>query len=645
MVRIITNKGERIDYFDDQLGIVLNRIVEENRDIQTRFGEFSYRMRLPSTKNNNRIFNNIKHKDTTNRFRINKTEVSVFLHSDLLFSAVLLFVGDNRQGYICNLVSKMSLFIDEIENKSLKDIQSIPDIEFDYEATIIDHVNQNMLSSDETDYQFPLMFYSTFKAPPNLVDGNTDVWGFDFFPNRALQNHYYLINGWEVEDNQIFYHQLPPALYLVTVIKAIFKDAGWSVSGSFLENENIKRIIIPFTGDNDVWEESLYCVGDEDLETGGYCDGNTPPYLRLVNFLPDIEQTSFIGAVMNFFNLFLDVDVINKEIVLESYNVLFTSRSNPIDITGIVDKDTVVNNKLENDDSNITLMDEVPKILMDNYYFNDVTENAYDLTKYTKTTTTPNFYDYVGDEKQDEIEIDFAKPFTKRMFLRQRQNYQGTITSNYDFTIFLPALTQQRMRDNNNMDFYDSETDTVVNNTPDDIRFDGLPTLMYYYGQSETSFLQHSGTGASSDWFYINFDGVKMKIPFASPYAYTLNQDRVNAVISDGDNLEMVGYASNMKALYLMLGTMTPDRQTDFSLVLSEGIDVFPTVYNVFHQAKYDRYKVKAAIEGTIFLDAHTYRQLKMGVPIKYGNQIYSLLAIENYDITQGTAIIKLIQF
>jgi hypothetical protein len=229
------------------------------------------------------------------------------------------------------------------------------------------------------------------------------------------------------------------------------------------------------------------------------------------------------------------------------------------------------------------------------------------------------------------------------LYLRNSADFSGSVTGGVDSIVFIPQLTKQTLRDNNNMPFYNRDTDTVVNNEEDKIKHDGLPTLFYYYGQSDCDFVQQSGKGDSSNWFYINFDGEKMRIPFASPYAYSQQRTRINQILNTTDSLEERAYASGMQSIYLMLGSGYT-QQIDFSLVLSEMSEVYPTIYNEFYEEKFRRYREGYAVSAEILMNIQDWNTMKMHVPLLYNKQIYSLLSIDDYDVVNSKARIRMIR-
>lgn len=640
-VKIITNTGQQIDYYNvSDLNIRLNRIVEELNDLEIRFGEFSYQFRLPKTANNKKIFLHADDSLVINKFERNSFEVNVYLNSGVLFKGVLSLLSVDEENYNCVLLSRISLLLDELGEKVMKEIKSLPDIDFDYEVTIRQHIEANHQNSDEALYQFPLIYYSTFFAPPAVLSGQTDVWGYQFIQDRKMQNYYYILNNTN-SSNWIFFHQIPLAYYIKPVLEAILEDAGWTLSGTFFEKEEIKRIILPYIGDNDIYDNSVYCDDDSEVLIDGSCSGANLK-LKTTNFLPEITQLEFIQNLIKMFNLYFEIDSEQKIISFETYNDLFLNKTNPFILDNKIFEDTVRYEKVENNNPTVRL--EAPennKLFGDNNIFKTSSLNA--LSAPTKKLIEDiNIYDYIGEDN-DPIEIEFGQPVIGRKALRNKENYDNTKGTGIDSLIFIPQLTKQTLKDNNNMPFYLKDTDTVVNNEEDRIRHDGLPTLYYYYGISDCNFEQQSGLGDASDWFYINFHGVKMRIPFSSPYAYTSQRHRINQVLDTSTDDYQKAYASGMQSIYMMMGSGYTT-QLDYSLVMSEMGEVYPTLYNQFYEERFRRYSEGYFIDAELRMNVQDWNNLKMHVPILYKNHIYSLLSIMDYDIMTDTARIRMIR-
>jgi hypothetical protein len=631
-LKIINSINQEFDYYNiSELGLVLNKIYDTYNNIDTRFSEFSYSFTLPKTSQNNINFNHAHNNNVIDKFTKNKQQVKVYFNSMFLFDGILNLDSIDDNNYSCTLLSSISEFIDAIQDLTLDQLQ-FDDPSWNYEVTIRDHINANHQNSDEALFQFPLVYYSTYFTPSLTYTGLTDIWGYQFQDKRAMQNFYYMLNTTKTDantDNQVYFHQLPLAMYMVPVFEKIFTSVGWTVSGTFLNLDWLKRIIILYTGDNDQYDNSVY-----------YDNGVRK--LRLGNFLPNMDCTEFINNIINMFNLYFEIDYRNKTIVFETYDTLFNMHSTNIDITNVTNIDSIKVVKPTNANPTFNYED-CPNMQLfgDNLYTND----ANPLSGQYNIPTSKSIYNSIvnkqGSNTDDSVEVSFGAPSIKRHYIRNIDNFQDNIHDNIDNVMFLPLLSKQTKKDNNNMPFNKGVDETKVYNEEDRIKHDGEATLMFYYGQSNNQYVQVSGKGKVSDYFYFNFHDERLKIPFASPFGYSSSfTNNINAALTSDIELDKV-YASLLNANIHNLGTQH-NIDIPISLVFSNS-DVFPTLFNL-HSTKLNRYRDSYCIEAKVNMDIHLYNKLKIQQPIMLQNHVYSIMAIEEFDVVNRVGNIRLIK-
>jgi len=270
-LRIVTYTGKELDYVSpESLNIRLNRVADDLKDPSNRFGEYSYTFSLPMTKNNMEIFNYGGAPDVPNSFKTNPMDARLYDDDKLVIDGHI-EIRTISNTYDCVFYSKLTQLIDGIKDKSLQDIKSLPHITgftwADYltgnsfEQYIENHINADYKNSDEANWQFPFCYYNTVYTPNAVYTGTTDFGGRPFDTNIDKQNYYYVLNNTtNPTPNEFYYHQFPLAWYLKPILEGILKDAGWNLGGSFFENEDIKKIIIPFTGDSDIYDRATYCT-------------------------------------------------------------------------------------------------------------------------------------------------------------------------------------------------------------------------------------------------------------------------------------------------------------------------------------------------------------------------------------------------
>ena len=600
--------------------------------------------------NNSRIFNYANDFQVKNRFKNNSRTIKVYNNSNLLLGGVIELIGVTDNSFECILSSNLAQLVDDLKDIDLQDMTNMPIIEaFDFETTIAAHINANYKDSDEADYQFPLTFYNTYFTPYNVYSGLTDqlsypmgAAAFSDDGDRPQQNYYYLLNKTTVGSNEFYYNQLPLSFYLKTVMTKMLENVGWSMSGSFWDNASVKKIIMPYVGDNDVYDKALVCSNGVEVTSGGTCTGGQLN-LDTSKFLPKKKCLEFMKDVINTFNLYFTIDVNQKQINFETYDTIFGNKSLGYDITN---KFITSPKKYKIDKSNPSISfskTDNDRIMGDNYYISGSTTSASNVN-YISTTNSyyDSIYNHIGTT--GEIKINFNCPNIKRMYLRNYNNYGVYQTDALDYIIFLPNISTQTPQDNNGVKFNKNTGETTINNTNDRTKFKGGLSLMYYYGISDSDYVQHTGKASQDEYFYINFDGGKLKIPFASPYAYNSYRDRINSILDDSaaDPKESI-YASYLQSINLMIGGGTKGN-TDFSLFFGDGNNLSPTLYDYFHFNKYNRMQNGETLVGEVKINDYDWIRMKINQPLLYKGYYYSLVSLTDYDVVSGLAKIIMIK-
>lgn len=654
-IKIQTSYGSRLDYTSpEDLNIKFNRIADDATKPDARFGEFSYSFKLPKTKKNARILGFANAKSIQKRFSINPIDISVFNNDALVLEGTLEVETITRDSYECRFYSKLTQLVDVLEDINLQDINTMPIIDsWDEETTIRTHINAGYKNSDETSYQFPLVFYNTYFTPYSTYEGLTDFDGATFRDegDRPQQNFYYMLNRTQTgSDNEWYHHQLPLSFYIKSVMEGVLEYVGWSLSGSFWETDEAKQIIMLYTGENDIYDAARLWKNNT---TGEYIatTANTAPagYTVAMNtnkFLPDMDALDYISGIINMFNLYVTLDINNKIITFETYDNIFGHKIEPYNLDKKIDAETIDIDRYEDYDFSITFQDPQNKNhLGDNYFYGRDSTNALTKANYLKTSNGKydDTYNHIGQTK-GEISVPFAAPKVKRMYIRNTDNYAGTITSANDHVIFMPDMSQQTRFDNNNVKFNGGTGQTTVFNEEDSVKFKGKATLMYYYGISESEFVQAAGKGACSDYFYVDFDNTKQKIGIASPFAWKSYRNPINTQLELADTGSTASmYASYLQTVYLNMGTGWTDNNR-YSLIFGDSHGLAETLYTKFYRNRMNRYRDSEVLSATVRLNPVDWNTLQFNQPVIYDNEIYSIMEIKDYDIVKGVAKIKLLK-
>ncbi len=661
-IKIITYDGRQIDYAKaEDLSIKMNRVADDLQDIEARYGEFSYSFSLPITRNNMEIFGFAGAPNVKNIFKVNPISVKVFNNDLLLLSGQLELQSIEEGEYKCIFYSKLTQLVDSLTDLNMQDLTVCPKIPWAYEDTIRAHIASGFTDCDETPYQFPLIYYNTFYCPTSVFTGLTDTivdsngtTNHIFQRERDRQNWAYLINHSSIGENEMYMHQIPLAFYLKSMMEYMLAEVGWSMGGSFWEDANIKKIIVPYVGDTDVYDRACYCSNGVSI-TGSSCGAGTL-MLDTAKFMPDVECLDFMENVVKLFNLYMVFDANSQTVTFETYDVMFGSKIAPYNIDNKVIGTPVIE-RVDDYDPSISF-DEITnqRILGDNRYIASSGTSAYNLFTSYRAAGSDNLFSEVFNYKgttDGEINIkEFGAPAVKTMRIRNKYNFSDVDKSTDDHVFFIPFISKQVPEDNTGKNFNKKDTDTIVYNTEETIQYNGKPVLLYYYGISNSDFEQRSSKGAQSDFFYFNFDDVNQKIPFSSPFALTSYRDIINQTLEEAGanptgsstNVEVM-LASYMQSIYLMLASSTGvSNTTDFSLILADNNDFGDTIYTKFHKNKYNRYRNSEVITLDMIMTDVDWRAMQINTPVKYNNQIYSILSISNYDVVKQIAELKLIK-
>lgn len=320
--------GQLADFFEDKsLSLSLNKSIADIQDYSKRIGNFSFSFKLPKTKTNNIIFQNIDIVQGLNKFnKYNNFIAELQLDGIQIMDGVLILLAINSDNYEVCLVGNNISWKTLIGGKSLREIQSLQGEQFigaknkltGYEpfGTWLGQQDYwNLGVDDGIAVQFPLISYGRFyigdkditgisgtfsdevttRQPHNffvgqliylegeqsgvilrygsgvgpyaylrvvsVVDDYTFTceyssdgftWSYATFP--YLQGKF--VRFYDENSNNNFIEELnfddiPPSVYVVPTLKAIFNDIEWTIGGDWINRQTTKKLIMPYVGDDD----------------------------------------------------------------------------------------------------------------------------------------------------------------------------------------------------------------------------------------------------------------------------------------------------------------------------------------------------------------------------------------------------------
>ena len=653
-IKIVTSTGDSFDYeTPESLGLKFMRVVDDFKDPGKRFDDYSFEFSLPKTKNNSRLFQFADSHGKTNVFKGKRFDVKVFDDSDLLLHGLIELVGFNKDSYKCTFSSLLAQLVDELKGLKLNQLSTFSTINWQYEKTIVNHIRANHLTSDDSDY---VHIYAYYQTPfwPILVSDDKEI--FIGYKNN--------------EESPLYYSAMPPAFFLVRILENMFEHVGWTMGGAFFQGADLKKIIIPFTGQN------------EDF-SGAIITGGTTT-LNLNKLLPDMDCIDFLSSVVNTFKLYFKIDPKSKSISFETDKILFT-RSNPYDITNKIDTDSIEISVLD-DESTISFTDDGNNNLVgsnnrifDHSNFNRLPAfflstnnpyrtNALNLNE-TRATYLPDTYKRLWNKTNGtgkDIKIGFSPANYFSYSLLNEHNINGTIWNNAKFSwnyinLGIPFISPQTPSDNNGKVFAeDITTNYVEGNKPSDQDYKGGVSLLYYYGYPayNQTFTGTSTTTTYKDFLHLGVVTggtasvplvAKVPAPIASPYKLlsVAEKQRLMSKVT-GDTSYLKNDAQGAEAYGLLLTYYTVGKLTDpytttsYSLTLGED-SMFPNLYSEFHEPKYILLRSSHVLKATMRMNGYDWSQMTIDRCLKYNHELYQLVAINGYDpVNQSAELVML---
>ena len=666
--------GDQLEYSaPEDLGIKLQRIVDDTTDLSKRVGEFSYPISLIKSKNNSRIFEFPDVKGRRNIFVGKQFGCKIIYNSRVLLDGILELVEYDSKNFKVVLYSKFTELLDDIGTKKLSQLTALPTIVWDYEKTIVNHIRAGYKNSDETTHQFPFSFYQT----PFMSGATTDLSGKNPESFLGFKYNYFTPHLSFSTINPVYYGQLPPALYLVHVVKGIISDAGWTLAGNFFERPEIKKQIIPFCGKQESYASAIIT-------------GSTN-YLNLNLLLPSVNQIDFLKGVINFYDLYFSVNTVSKTIIFETYTQLFGDSLNPHDITSKVDLDSVDVTRLDlptkisfNDDQDNGLIAGYDRPIQASTSY--ATENAIDWLNRNNpirssllddiTDTYPNstfkeFFNKTDGDKEIALNISYPNYFCYAIY--NNVSISGTTWSNARgplHNISIPLLSTQTPTDYKDHLFCPDDpgttgstnlTSAAGGNLLADMEFEGGIKIYYYYGGfAYDGIITGTGSTKQSDWCWLAIatggTGVhptfaKVHIPIASPFKLITVAEKNNLLsLLQSGQINRFSLAG-VEAQYLLMTYYSAGKTsgtydtTPYSLTLSDDQSlIYENVYSTFHKPKYDLLNSSAQTKVNMLMTANDWNEMQINRTLKFNDELYRLIKLSNYDPIKRTCEVYMLK-
>ena len=208
---------------EKSLNLRMNNIIYDPTKISSTQAEYSFSFDIPITPKNTRIFDFANILSKVNKFT-KLYEAVVYGDGNEIFRGQLRIASIEDSRFKCNLVSVKVNKIEDIFGDSTMNQISwyVP-----YEGIdTIDSVNKDMT----TNYYFPLVCYGVFQKKPRATYSNE----YNAYSSKYLFDKY---NLWYAET-------FTPSVKLTELIKKMFEQKGYNVTGDIFEDDIAKDIYL-----------------------------------------------------------------------------------------------------------------------------------------------------------------------------------------------------------------------------------------------------------------------------------------------------------------------------------------------------------------------------------------------------------------
>lgn len=198
------------------LNLRLNNVIYDPTKLTNVQSEYSFTFSIPNTPINNKIFDFANILSKKNKFNKLYSAI-VYGDGNEIFRGQLKIAEITTESYKCNLVSVKVNKIEDIfgESKMNEIVWYTP-----YEGmNTIQEINAQLTS----DYYYPLVCYGVFQKLPSATYSNE----YNAYTSKYLLDKYV----------QWYDESLSPSVRLIPLIKKMFEQKGYAVSGDIFEDD------------------------------------------------------------------------------------------------------------------------------------------------------------------------------------------------------------------------------------------------------------------------------------------------------------------------------------------------------------------------------------------------------------------------
>lgn len=224
------------------LNLRFQNVLFDPTKIISNNAEYSFEFEIPSTPENDKIFNYANNLSKLNKFHV-RWDADVYADGALIFNGSLTLNSYKDKRYKVNLVSVKNYTLEEIfSGDVMTDIRQFNgehwEIPFDGAGDTgytINYYNTEAHNYRRDDVCFPLISYGAFqKSPSGTTYGESDEDALKVYTSRFDLDKY---NRWYVES---FY----PSISMLETMKRAFEYKGFSVGGDAFRNQYLRDVFM-----------------------------------------------------------------------------------------------------------------------------------------------------------------------------------------------------------------------------------------------------------------------------------------------------------------------------------------------------------------------------------------------------------------
>lgn len=236
---------------DSDIGLRLQRFIQDDYEITQRGGDYSLSVVLPNTKTNARIFGP---KDQFYQFRkfgeVRDYQARIIDSGQILLEGAFRLTSVSDKGYRGDFAAINVDWLSKLEGIRLTQLGYKDDVPtWTVPFTGMNDAN-NYNENYNQDIVFPDISYNNVPVTDYLFYSYADVFGANALdlPNDMPTNNAY----WSWRFGSTF-EDFPPAVKLEALLKKIGQEIGYEMKGEIFGQDNFDRLILPYVGDGYAW--------------------------------------------------------------------------------------------------------------------------------------------------------------------------------------------------------------------------------------------------------------------------------------------------------------------------------------------------------------------------------------------------------